>query len=264
MGRIALGTGTVHTRHGVLPVPAPAVIELCRGWSVTSGGSGELATPTGVALVTTLATGRGALPDMIVEKAGIGAGRRDRPDRPNVVRVVLGHAAGHDATSPGEQLEHLLLLETTVDDLDPRVWPTVVDALLTAGAADVWLGSVLMKKGRPGHVLSVLAPPAAAPALRAVILEQTSSLGVRQSPVHRQVLDRSWLDVVIGDATIPVKIGHRHGIVLHATPEFDDVVRWAARTGQPVRSALDAAAAAAVIAGVVPDSAVPDDARSER
>jgi pyridinium-3,5-bisthiocarboxylic acid mononucleotide nickel chelatase len=263
VGDLALGSGTVRTQHGLLPVPVPAVLELCRGWTVTAGGDGELATPTGVALLTTLATEQGPLPRMTVDTTGVGAGSRDRADRPNVVRVVLGRTAPKPGPAPDvEGLEELLVLETTVDDLDPRVWPTVVDDLLAAGAADAWITPVLMKKGRPGHVLSVLAAPTAAPALRALVLDRTSALGVRQWPVRRGVLDRAWVDVAVGDVTVPVKVGHRRGLVVHATPEFEDAARLAAATARPVREVLEAAAAAAA-AGVVPGSQLPGDARNE-
>src|SRR4051794_24845244 len=144
---VALGSGSVRTAHGILPVPAPAVLELMRGWGVAASGpdAGELATPTGVALATTFASAAGALPPMAVSEVGVGAGTRDVPHRANVVRLVVGEDAG-----PGPAAD-AVVLETNVDDLDPRVWPDVLGRLLDAGALDAWLTPILMKKGRPAH-----------------------------------------------------------------------------------------------------------------
>jgi len=259
VGELALGSGSVRTQHGVLPVPVPAVIELCRGWSVASGGDGELATPSGVALVTTLASDRGPLPRMILDRVGTGAGTRDRPDRPNVVRVLLGH------TRAGcEGLATMALLETNIDDLDPRVWPSVIEDLLTAGAVDAWLTPAVMKKGRPGHVLGVLSDLDTARTLRRLILDRTPALGVRQSSVAREVLARVWVDVPVPEGPVPVKIGHRDGVVVHVMPEFEDVARLAAASGRPVRQVLDAAVAAAATAGLIPGAAVPLSHRPHR
>ena len=257
-GEIALGSGTVRGAHGTLPVPGPAVLELAVGLPVVAGGSGELATPTGVALLVTLADGWGPLPAMRVAGTGVGAGTRDRPDRANVVRAVLGTAATVPETAePGQ----VVLVETTVDDLDPRVWPTVVDGLLAAGALDAWITPVLMKKGRPGHVLSVLATGAHAPAVRNLVLRTTSALGVRQHDVVREVLDRSWASVQVAGTAVAVKIGHRDGRIVHVSPEFDAAAAAAAATGLPVRELIERAGAAAVAAGLTPGAAVPDDAR---
>src|SRR4051794_23264237 len=147
LSAVALGSGSVRTAHGVLPVPAPAVLELARGWDVAGSApdAGELATPTGLALATTLASASGALPAMTVDGVGVGAGSRDVPHRANVVRLVVGEGA-----APAGPAGDAVVLETNVDDLDPRVWPDVLDRLLEAGALDAWLTPILMKKGRPG------------------------------------------------------------------------------------------------------------------
>ncbi|MDQ0381049.1 uncharacterized protein (DUF111 family) [Amycolatopsis thermophila] len=136
---VAVGSGTVRPAHGEMPVPVPAVLPMARGWRVRAGGDGELATPTGMALVTELAAECGPLPAMRVETSGCGAGTKDFPGRVNVVRVAIGSAGEADATDE-------VVLEADVDDLDPRVWPGV---LLSRGAADAWLTPTLMKKGRP-------------------------------------------------------------------------------------------------------------------
>ncbi|MBI4942219.1 MAG: nickel pincer cofactor biosynthesis protein LarC [Actinobacteria bacterium] len=259
VGEIALGSGTVRGAHGVLPVPGPAVLELVTGHQVVAGGSGELATPTGVALLVALADDWGPLPALRVVGTGVGAGTRDRPDRANVVRAVLGTATVPARPAPDSAA--VVLVETTVDDLDPRVWPSVVDGLLAVGALDAWITPVLMKKGRPGPVLSVLVPQDRAPAVRDLVLRSTSALGVREHPVVRETLDRSWADVVVAGETVAVKIGHRDGRVVHVSPEFEAAAVAAAATGLPVREVLERAAAAAVDAGLVPGNALPGDAR---
>ena len=257
---VALGSGTVRAAHGSLPVPVPAVLELARGWDVLAGGAagpaatGELATPTGVALLTALAQGSGPLPALRVEASGVGAGTRDTPERANVVRVVLGAPA----PAPRSHRETAVLLETTVDDLDPRVWPDVLAHLLAVGALDAWLTPVLMKKGRPGHVLSVLSGPRDAEALVDAVLEHTSTLGVRRSTVERDVLERAWVQVPVASGSgtgavsgsVWVKVGHRAGAVVQAMPEFTDVQALAHDWRRPVAQVLVLARAAAVDAGL--------------
>ena len=253
---LALGSGSVRTSHGTLPVPVPAVLGLVEGWSVTSGGHGELATPTGVALVTTLATSQSQLPSLQVTASGVGAGTRDNPERPNVVRVVLGHRTGVDPEGA-----RMSLLEANIDDLDPRVWPTVLAALLDAGAADAWLTPILMKKGRPAHTLSVLAEPERAQLLRDLVFTSTTTFGVRQTTVDRWALDRGWTDVTVERQTIAVKVGHRDGVIVHATPEFEDVARVAAGLGRPVREVLTIASAIAHTQRLNRGAVVPDGLR---
>ena len=256
--RIALGSGTVRTVHGLLPVPVPAVLGLVDGWQVEAGGDSELATPTGAALVTTCATAQGPLPALDVITSGVGAGARDPAGRPNVVRVVLGTrpaAAAPDDSRP------MVVLEANVDDLDPRVWPTVLAALIDAGAADAWLTPILMKKGRPAHTLSVLGDVVRAGALRDRILQLTSTIGVRQTTVDRWALERGWVDVDVEGHAVPVKVAHRDAAILHATPEFEDVVALGAQLDRPVRVVLAAAVAAAERAGLATGGDVPADLR---
>jgi pyridinium-3,5-bisthiocarboxylic acid mononucleotide nickel chelatase len=253
---IALGSGRVRTAHGELAVPVPAVLGLVEGWSVTAGGTGELATPTGVALVVELATSQGPMPDMTVTGHGVGAGSRDVDSRANVARLVLGHRG------PGRR--EMLVLESNVDDLDPRVWPTVLEALLAAGAADAWLTPILMKKGRPAHTLSVLCGPAVAGRLRALVFDLTSTIGVRETPVARWALDRGWVDVEVGGQPVAVKVAHRDGVIVHATPEFDAAAAAAAQLGRPVRDVLDSVVAASTAAGVVRGAALPERIRPDR
>ncbi|UGQ13251.1 nickel pincer cofactor biosynthesis protein LarC [Yinghuangia sp. ASG 101] len=246
---IAVGSGRVHTAHGELPVPAPAVAELCGGWRVFAGGDGELATPTGVALVTTLARTCAALSPMRLHATGVGAGTRDVPGRPNVVRVLLG-APDEAATASA------VLLESNVDDLDPRAWPSVLTALLDAGAHDAWLVPVLMKKGRPAHTLSVLAPANHTASLRDAVFRLTSTLGVREHPVTRSTLARGWTHVAVHGTRLPVKVGHRDGTVVQATPEYADAAELAAARALPVHVVLTAATTAAHNAGLTPGASL--------
>lgn len=254
-GPVALGSGRVRTRHGRLPVPAPAVAELARGWQVSAGGENELATPTGMALLRTLATTCEPLPPLLLDAVGIGAGGRDPADHPNVVRVLLGTPSG-----PGA--EELVLIEANVDDLDPRLWPGIVQGLIEDGAADAWLTPILMKKGRPAHTLSVLCASHRTDALRARIFRDTSTLGIRHSSRHRVALERGFVPVAVGDGAVSIKLGHRDGVLLQVMPEFEDVAALARAEGRPERLVLQEAATAAVAAGLTVGAAVPENLRS--
>src|SRR5579863_460754 len=252
---VALGSGRVTASHGDLAVPVPAVLEMSAGWRVLSGGQGELATPTGMALLTALSQESCDLPAMSVRAVGVGAGTADVPGRPNVVRVVLGDRTDR----PGLPDDPVIMsvLETNVDDMDPRVWPTVLASLLDAGAADAWLVPIVMKKGRPAHTLAVLTPVDRRDALRRLIFELTSTIGVREVAVTRTALDRFWVSVPVAGGRIRLKVAHRGGEVVHATPEFDDAVQVAADRSVPVRRVLEEAVAAAERAGLVPGRPVP-------
>jgi uncharacterized protein (TIGR00299 family) protein len=248
-GPVALGAGRVGSAHGDLPVPAPAVLDLSRGWRVLPGGDGELATPTGMALVRALAAECGPLPPMTVSTVGVGAGGRDVPGRANVTRVVLGSG------DPGATGTTMWQLETNVDDLDPRVWPTVLAALIDAGAADAWLVPIVMKKGRPAHNLCVLAHAPEKDALRDAVFTLTGTLGIRETPVHRVALDRGERLVPVTGGAVRVKAGLRAGRVVHATPEFEDAARIARERGLAVRDVLEEAIAAGAAAGLTPGAA---------
>ncbi len=243
-GEVAVGSGSVRSAHGVLPVPAPAVAELSRGWRIRAGGTGELATPTGMALLRALAATCEDLPPMTVEAVGVGAGGRDVPERPNVVRVLIG-TAGEPAGS------HAVVLEANVDDLDPRLWPGVLAGLLAAGADDAWLVPIVMKKGRPAHTLTALCPPAAVDAVRERIFRDTSTLGVRASDRRKTALARTVAEVSVAGIAVTIKIGHAAGVIVQAMPEFADVAALAAKLGIAERVALTRAVAAAEAAGIL-------------
>jgi len=274
VSRIALGSGQIRVAHGLLSVPVPAVVELSRGWDVAAVGEGELATPTGMALLTTLAASQGPLPAMRVTASGAGAGAKDVEGRPNVVRVIVGDLdsptsgeAGDGAPLAGQvaglNRSSMTVLEANVDDLDPRTWPTVVDALLAAGAADAWLTPIVMKRGRPAQTLSVLADGAVVDVLRELVLTLTSTIGVREVTVARTALDRGWVDVEVDEHRVAVKVAHRGSRVVHATAEFRDVAAAAEALDRPVRDVLELATARTVEAGLVPGAVVPPDLRTQ-
>jgi uncharacterized protein (TIGR00299 family) protein len=238
---VAVGSGTVTGAHGTLPVPPPAVAELLRGVPSYAGPAGapamELCTPTGAALLTTLATRWGPQPAMTTDAIGIGAGGRDPDGHANVLRLMVGATSGPASAPP-------LLVETNVDDLDPRVWPAVIAALLEAGASDAWLTPILMKKGRPAHTLSVLVAADRAPAVRAEIFRQTTTIGLREQPLGKHALDREMTAVDVDGQRIAVKLARHDGVLVNAQPEYDDVARAAAALGRPVLDVLNDAAAA--------------------
>jgi uncharacterized protein (TIGR00299 family) protein len=249
---VAVGSGTVGTAHGTLPVPPPAVVELLRGapsWAgPPSAPATELCTPTGAALLATLATGWGPQPPLVTTAVGVGAGHRDPTGHANVLRLLVGDpvtagdpplAASDPAAAPP------LLVETNVDDLDPRVWPAVIAALLAAGASDAWLTPILMKKGRPAHTLSVLVAAAAAPAVRATIFRETSAIGLREVPLVKHALDREMVTVEVEGQRVAVKLARHDGELVNAQPEYDDVARAAAALGRPVKQVLARALVAA-------------------
>jgi uncharacterized protein (TIGR00299 family) protein len=240
---IALGGGTTRSAHGELPVPTPAAVGLLSGSRLVSHGGPvdvELATPTGVALLAEWATGSGPMPAMTVDAIGVGSGSRELPDRANVVRLIVGTAVT-TGDQPGWQT-----IEANVDDLDPRLWPGVLDQLLAAGAADAWLTPILMKKGRPAHTVSALVGPETAEAVRQVLLTETSTIGLRANAVTKHALERSWVTVDIDGETIRVKLAHDGDRRTNLAPEFDDVVAAAAALGAPVKEILTRAASAAL------------------
>jgi uncharacterized protein (TIGR00299 family) protein len=251
---IALGGGRAETEHGPIPVPGPAVVELIRAGRVPAFGGPvelELATPTGVALVVTLADGFGPLPPLRTDVVGSGAGSRDPQGHPNLTRLVVGEAlpptpgaaSAEDDLEPG--VTPAVVIEANVDDLDPRVWPQVLAELLAAGASDAWLTPIMMKKGRPAHTLAVLAAPEHADRLEQVVFTQTSTIGLRRYRVDKRALPRESVVVEVHDRKVRIKIARLDGRVVNAVPEYDDVARAAAERGVPVTVVLDAARAAA-------------------
>src|SRR5687768_2446498 len=186
---VALGSGSARGAHGVVPIPGPAVLELLAGIPVVAGPvPAEMCTPTGAALVAELVDEWTTLPAVRVTRVGMGAGGRDPVELPNVVRLVLGEPA--DAAPAGP-----VVLEANVDDLDPRLWPGVLDVLFSAGASDAWLTPILMKKGRPAHTLSVLCRPDAVADVQAAVFATTSTIGLRVVAVGKVAIERAQASV---------------------------------------------------------------------
>jgi uncharacterized protein (TIGR00299 family) protein len=220
---VATGTGLARSDHGVLPVPAPAVLELLRGAPLYSGGvPAELTTPTGAAILAASASQFAELP--------------------NLLRVVLGERVAQGASGA----DSALLLEANIDDMTPELLPWVLERLLAAGAADAWLTPIHMKKGRPGITLSVLARPGAEAVLREVLWRETSTLGVRGVPVRKWMLDRRAVEVALPGGTVRVKLGLDGGRVVNVAPELADCVRLAEQTGQPLKEVMARAQAGAL------------------
>jgi pyridinium-3,5-bisthiocarboxylic acid mononucleotide nickel chelatase len=247
VGPISLGGGTARTSHGPIAVPGPAVLRLLEGSSALASGGPvdvELCTPTGAALLTTLADAFGPMPSMAVEQTGFSAGSRDIPGHTGVLRLVVGQMTD-DLIGPDGQ--SAVVLETNVDDLDPRLWPQVLSTLLAAGASDAWLTPILMKKGRPAHTLHVLCPDESAVRQRisGVVFRETSAIGLRAAHVAKTPLDRRQTTVDVGGQAVRVKLALLGGAVVNAQPEYDDVASAAGALDLPVKVVLARAAAAA-------------------
>jgi len=227
-----VGSGTVHAAHGVYPVPAPATLQLLAGAPVYAGTQkAEMVTPTGALLVGSYATAFGPLPRMTVGTIGYGAGSRDFPDAPNVLRVVCGEEQPVNDAAPSR----VSVIEAEIDDMTPQLFGVVMDALLAAGALDVFYTSVQMKKNRPGTLLTVIASPGRRAALTGLIFRETTTIGVRYRESEREVLDRETVVVSTPVGPIRVKVARQRGEVLNVSPEFDDCVRAAKATGRPVK-----------------------------
>jgi uncharacterized protein (TIGR00299 family) protein len=229
--------------HPDVPLPAPATLELLRGFTIRGEGSGETVTPTGAAILAAVGTPAPAFPAMEVDGIGYGAGSRDPGDRANVIRVVVGAEVTAQEGGPVER--SLAVLEANLDDLTPELVADAARALASAGALDVWTMPVQMKKGRPGILLSALCEPQLQPRLRDVFFQTTSTLGVRAHAVRRAELERRTVAVAVGEGTVRVKLGLLRGRVASATPEHDDVAELAVRSGRSVLDVYEEAAAAA-------------------
>ncbi len=244
---VATGLGMTRGDHGLLPIPTPAVVHLLEGAPIYSGGvAHELCTPTGAALLAATVRTWGELPTLVVERVGMGAGDRDLDELPNVLRLVVGSAlpvagAGLAASSTDASI----VVSANVDDLDPRLWPGVITALMSAGAVDAWLTPIHMKKGRPAVEVSALTAPSTVDAVRGVLFRETSTIGVREHAVAKHVLDRAVVTVAVAGGDVRVKVARLGGRVVNAVPEFEDVAALAAREGRPVKDVLAAANAAA-------------------
>ena len=240
---VPLGHGQAKTAHGILPVPAPAALEILReaGAPVHDGGVGaELTTPTGAAIVAALATSFGPMPPCTVRAVGYGAGDMDLKDRPNLVRAVLGEPLARDPGPPDAVVE----LTANLDDLSPELAAHAAERLFAAGCVDVWFTPVTMKKGRPGVILGALVRAERLPAAQATLFRETSAIGARWHAVERKTLDRRQELVDTAYGPLPVKLATDAGAIVNLAPEFEPCRAAAVKAGVPLKDVYAAAIAA--------------------
>jgi uncharacterized protein (TIGR00299 family) protein len=231
-----LGGGRIEAAHGLLPVPAPATAELVRGLACYSRGvEHELVTPTGAAIVATLAGRSAPLPAMTVEAVGWGAGSAELAEQPNVLRLFVGEAAQEQAARWNESIT---VIEANVDDMNPQLYGYFVERAMAAGALDVYAAPVQMKKNRPGTLLTVLAEPEAAERLVELVFRETTTIGVRMHEARRRALDRELVAVQTPLGVIRVKVARVNGRVENVAPEYDDCRRIAEERGVPLKQVL--------------------------
>jgi hypothetical protein len=234
-----LGGGTIECEHGRFPVPAPATVELLRGAPVYSSGiEAELVTPTGAAIVRTLASRFAPFPAMKIAATGYGAGTHDFHDQANVLRLTVGEAASASRAA-GE--EEITVLEANLDDLSPQLFGYVLERALAAGALDVFATPVQMKKSRPGTLLTVLARPKDAARLARLLFTETTTLGVRMREERRQVLERRSLSVKTPWGAVRMKVASLDGRAANFAPEYEDCRRIAARRRLPLKAVMQEA-----------------------
>ncbi len=246
---LPMSHGFIDTAHGRLPVPPPAVLQLLQGAQTRPVDiEGETVTPTGAALALTLSAGQEPPPPLTLTKVAYGAGQKEFPEAPNLVRLLVGEAL--PAVSPDSRLatrdsrpstHDLVLLETNLDDMNPELQPALLAALFTAGALDAWLTPIVMKKGRPALLVTALTAPAQAEAVTQALLEHSTSFGVRVLPCARTCLPREMRSVETPWGTVAVKVGFLDGRVVTASPEYEDCARRAEEHGVPVRRVYAAA-----------------------
>jgi len=237
---LPMGRGFVETAHGKIPLPAPATVELLKGVPVYSAGiEGELVTPTGAALVRTLASDFGEMPAMTVQAIGCGAGKAEFPF-PNVLRILVGEASAEMALP---RTDRVSVVETNIDDMNPEFYDLIFDRLFKAGALDVYLTPVYMKKSRPATLLSAVCPIDRTEDIIHVMLAETTTFGVRISSAYRRCLERKWETVTTRFGEVRMKVGIMGGAQITASPEYEDCRKAAEVHGVPVRLVYDEAVA---------------------
>jgi uncharacterized protein (TIGR00299 family) protein len=233
-----VGGGTVQCAHGTIPVPAPATLELLADAPVYSSGvKKELVTPTGAAIVKTLVSRFAAFPEMKIERSGYGAGTRDFPGHPNVVRLTVGEAVS-TALADSTTSETITVLEANLDDLNPQVFGYVMDRLFDEGALDAFGVPVQMKKNRPGTLLTVLCKPEDADKLSQILFRETTTLGVRRRDEVRQTLARRWEKVRTSWGEVRIKIASMNGTDTNYAPEYEDCRQIAAEHHVPLKQVM--------------------------
>ncbi|HUI67752.1 MAG TPA: nickel pincer cofactor biosynthesis protein LarC [Nitrospirota bacterium] len=233
---VNVGSGTVHTSHGIFPIPAPATAELLKGIPFyQSSTQFELATPTGAAIISTLSKSFGPLPAMKVDRIAYGAGDKDFPDRPNILRLMIGELAAN------YEEDTSIVIETNIDDMSPQVYDYIIERLMEQGAQDVYLSPIIMKKGRPAILLSVLTERSKTDALLDIVFHETTSIGARIHEVGRKKLSREIKEVDTIYGRVGVKISRRGKEILTVTPEYDDCRRIAEEKKVPLKKVMEEA-----------------------
>lgn len=232
---VRVGFGTVKCAHGEIPVPAPAALELLTSFTIFGGEyEGEWTTPTGAAILKTFAKSSDSIPQITLERVGYGAGTADR-QIPNVHRILLG------SSYLVEQKDYQVILETNIDDLNPEVYGFLGEELLKNGARDYYLTSIYMKKGRPGILVTVIAPPENVPQIEDLLFKQTSTLGVRKYLVERHCLNRGYQTIDLKGCKINIKTALRNGEIIKFAPEYNDCLQAAEKLNQPLKDIYDEA-----------------------
>jgi hypothetical protein len=240
---VNVGQGTLECRHGVYPAPGPAAVELLKGIPIYSVGvTGELTTPTGAALLVTLAEGFGARPLMRVDCIGYGAGDRDVPGAANVLRVTLGQELENDRCDTLEK--HVAVIEAAVDDMNPQVYGFFQEKILAAGALDVFAIPAQMKKNRPGMLVTVVCQPDKTDAMAAVIFSETSTIGIRYTFAGRKTLERDFLEVQTEFGAVTIKVASLAGRRMNFAPEYECCRRLALENGVALKDVMAAASRA--------------------
>lgn len=245
---LPVSRGYVETAHGRLPVPPPAVAEMLKGHpTFPVDVAGETVTPTGAALALTLSHRIGAFPAMTVEAVGYGAGSKDFPGQPNILRLWVGRPTGAGGESAQDQLvvDEVVTIEANIDDMNPELQPPLLEKILSEGALDAWLTPIQMKKGRPAVKLSALATAEDAEAIAEIILRESTSFGVRLTRGQRRCLLRETVMVETAYGELPVKVGRIGGQVVTVAPEYEDCRRAAQEYNVPLKMIYAAACAAA-------------------
>lgn len=237
-----VGTGSVRTDHGLVAVPTPATAALLEDAPMRLEGEGELTTPTGAAILAAVVDAFAPPPPLLLRAQGFGAGTRELLDRPNVLRVLIGEPLGKALAPPPVEV---MLVQANIDDMSPQLIEPLMTALFQAGALDVWVTPITMKKGRPAFEVSALAPSSALADVEQAYFHSSTTIGVRRAAINRTVLPRARLHVETSFGAVAVKLASLDGEVVNATPEFDDCRRLAVRAGVPVRVVIAEAAAAA-------------------
>jgi len=230
-----LGSGTVTCAHGILPVPAPATIELVKGIPVyATETQGELLTPTGAAILTTLARGFGSLPALTIENSGYGAGMAN-PEIPNLLRVVIGNAA-FDMNDC--EMDQVAVLETAIDDMNPQIYDYVIQQALGLGALDIYLNPIQMKKNRPGVLLTLMCKPGDLQRFSRFILKETTSIGLRWRFENRIKTGRNIREISTSLGTVRVKTARIQDDIIHQSPEFEDCKAIALKRNIPLKAVI--------------------------